>query len=452
MLSDAAQRAQTLMTMHRHEQAVEVLLEAITVNPNDALCHAILARCLVNIDRPNMALKHAGTAVSLQPDNSYCLYILGWIHHRRNENTVARETMMTALTLDPTDPDIYVVLADIERMEDNDDACYRHIEKALALDPESVDALRVKAIALWGNKRYKEATKVIEAGLLVDPEDEDLQFLLGKARLKFNDREGAEAMLSESLRRDPTNKKAQMNIAALRAKVRWYHWPILPIVGPLMLVQRDAAQRSQVILSNFAILMLLGSILAIVLQVFGHSVADPSLVKPKQAGAMMAWGAYTLTTAIMTCGVAMAMLPLRAQQRKRGEDLPRLAPNRMIYRILIPVAACIAVCGIVSLATWGSLGLLHMSGWVLPALPALFIVVTQPQRHRIMAGVATLLAVGAAATCIVTNTSLPSVAADITATDDYTLYDIYIRVAGVVIMASMLILENALPDRESLRR
>lgn len=83
-------------------------------------------------------------------------------------------------------------------------------------DPDETKAAWREGLALFESRDYAEAASRLEVAVLGRSEDAYTHYLLGLARLKSDDPEGAESALARSAELDPTRVKTFVNLARAR--------------------------------------------------------------------------------------------------------------------------------------------------------------------------------------------------------------------------------------------
>ncbi len=164
------QRAQVLFDQRRYDLAESELRNALAVNPNGVVEHAMLAICLARLELFEPALEEAREAIRLAPDYDYAYYALSRVFQAQDRWEEAQEAIREALRLNLTSPDRFAELAFI---------CYKRrayrealqaTKDGLALDPGHVICLNYRAMALSSLGRVKEALAVLDQALARNPE------------------------------------------------------------------------------------------------------------------------------------------------------------------------------------------------------------------------------------------------------------------------------------------
>ncbi|PIQ83276.1 MAG: hypothetical protein COV75_08345 [Candidatus Omnitrophica bacterium CG11_big_fil_rev_8_21_14_0_20_63_9] len=372
-------RALLLLEQSRYELAEQELRRVLTLEPNHAAAHALLALCLSHRKQYQQATEEAQRAIHQAPDASFGHYALGTVLHDRGELTDACRATIEAIRLDPYRPEYFARLAAIEfdraRWREALDAA----EQGLTVDPEHVGCTNLRAMALVKLGRRGEAGATIDVALARDPENALSHANQGWTLLEAGEAEPALEHFREALRIDPELEWARQGIVeALKARhpiyalmLRYFLW-----MGRLSPRARWGVVFGAVILSR-------------VLREAGRAV--PALT-PVIAPLLIAYAAFVILT-----WIADPLFNLLLRFDRFG----RLALSEDQIHATNWIGACLGVCLAALLAGW----ITGVSAWLIAALVCgLYVMPLSGVFHapvgrprRIMAGYAIGLAVLGAA-------------------------------------------------------
>ncbi|HEX8295557.1 MAG TPA: tetratricopeptide repeat protein [Chthoniobacteraceae bacterium] len=190
---DDAALHELALTLHlqddRDREALEVAERAISVDPNDALHHALRAFILNGLDRPKEALAAARESRRLDP---YCV------------NALVAEAQTHMLLRDWSDAE-------------------RAARAALELDADFSPAANMLAQALRMQNKTAENDAQIAGLLARNPEDEVTHLNAGWSALQRGDHRTAEQHFREALRLDPELDPAREGLlTSFRARSPFY--------------------------------------------------------------------------------------------------------------------------------------------------------------------------------------------------------------------------------------
>ncbi len=224
-LSSSYQRALLLLQQSRPADAERELRQVLTHQPNHAMAHAMLARCLVEQDRLDEAQEHAQKAIGIEPDEPMTHYILSLVMFARNRYEEAGQAITEAIGLDPNDPDLHAMLAQVLIQERRWKDARTVAERGLAIDSEHVGCTNLRAIALVHLGQREQAGQTIDAALRRDPSNALTHANQGWTLLHQSKPKEAMEHFRESLRLDPTSEWARAGIVeALKARNIIYRW------------------------------------------------------------------------------------------------------------------------------------------------------------------------------------------------------------------------------------
>lgn len=212
-------RAQLLMQQHRYELAEQELRRALGDQPDEPVLHAMLALCMLNLERKDAALDLAQRAVHLGPDIPFCHYVLAAVWHARDDWKPALGAVQQAIALDPYDADHFSLLASIHIGRKNWQEALAAAQRGLEIDAEDTRCANMRAIALTQLGRRDEAGQTIRASLGRNPEDPTSHANMGWTLLHKGEPHQAMTHFAEALRLDPSHQWARHGIVeALKAR------------------------------------------------------------------------------------------------------------------------------------------------------------------------------------------------------------------------------------------
>ncbi len=217
--STAYARALLLLQQGRPADAERELRQLLAEQPQHAMAHAMLARCLTEQDRLDEAQENAKQAIGLAPDESMTHYVLSLVYFARNRLEEAGEAIVEAIRLDPDDPDLQAMLAQILVQERRWADAKLVSERGLAIDPEHIGCTNLRAIALVHLGQRDQATATIDAALQREPDNSLTHANQGWNLLHQNQHVRAMEHFRESLRLDPNSEWARAGIVeAMKAR------------------------------------------------------------------------------------------------------------------------------------------------------------------------------------------------------------------------------------------
>lgn len=204
------------------EQAVQMLRRALSLEPNVARYHGLMAMALSHLKRYRAAEHEAKLALHIDPEDLTAQIALGTVYHALGRYQQALQAFWQCVRQDPQNALLWAsvgaVNLSLERYEEAEQAA----RQALQLDPENQVALGVLAESLRARGRHEEAERLALQGLSRDPEDELMHTIRAWAALQRNDLQTATEHSLTALARDPENEDAKrVLLLAHSAHRRW---------------------------------------------------------------------------------------------------------------------------------------------------------------------------------------------------------------------------------------
>lgn len=228
-----------LIQVRRLDLAERELGRWLSMHPDDAYGHALMAWTLALQGRGDEALRSAGEAVQLEPDWSYTHAVMAEVHERMDHHAQAEHSAREALALDPYHAGYHALLAAAllnQGGRPNAREALRAAEAGLAVDAGSADCARLRAHSLLALGRRREAREAAGFALHLAPDASASHAAAGWIELRGGSLETSREHLREALRMDPTNEDAARALrlagdgprfcAALTVQVERWKWPL----------------------------------------------------------------------------------------------------------------------------------------------------------------------------------------------------------------------------------
>ncbi len=224
-MSEHLQRGILLVTQGKPDLAERELRAACAEFPQDSDAHAVLAQCLLQMDRYAEAEEEAEEAVRCSPDDAFAHATLARVLVGRYRFWEACQAAQTSVDLDPESVDSWAVLALAQLGRGNWQRALEASEQGLALDPEDWQCQHARSMALIKLGRSQEAEHETERALQQHPDNAWVHADRGWAQLQRGDYQQAEDSFREALRLEPGMEWARKGIVtALKARNPLYRW------------------------------------------------------------------------------------------------------------------------------------------------------------------------------------------------------------------------------------
>jgi protein O-GlcNAc transferase len=195
------------------DEAEELALDVLAVDPEDALMRAYLGSILLQKGETEDALSQFRLAVEAQPGIAAFHNELGTALAYAGDLTGAKAVLRTAAELSPDLPEIQNNLGNVERSSGaypSAVACYR---RALELRPDYPEAWTNLGVVLQETDDLEGARDAYERAIAIDPKNAFALTHLGVVLATAGDLSGAEALHRAAIESDPAIAAAHSNLA-----------------------------------------------------------------------------------------------------------------------------------------------------------------------------------------------------------------------------------------------
>ena len=221
--------ARRLMSIGQLGGAIDSLRGVLTLDPDHADAHALLAVCLLDQRRLAAAEYEAGRALALEPESPLALRVSARTLIARRRFKEAERRIEILRELQPESDDLWRTLAEIYGLTHRKDEQLRALERARELDPEDPETLA--DLGRWHLNRgdLDRAEGLARDALEISPEHEEALILMGHALLRRGDVQGARDHAVWALRNDPGSRAALHLMASIKARTNfflglWWRW------------------------------------------------------------------------------------------------------------------------------------------------------------------------------------------------------------------------------------
>jgi Flp pilus assembly protein TadD len=178
-LSDLVQRARLLLDVHRPEEALRVLAQAVARDPEDPQPHIVAGMAYLDLNEPALALEAARSACALNPQSASATRVAGIASAELGRSADALKYGKLAVRIDPADDQSHALLAELQVLRGQKcDAISRNrlrkkairsAEQAISLAPENPYAHYVMGRVLLDDGRLRAAEQAFHHVLSLDP-------------------------------------------------------------------------------------------------------------------------------------------------------------------------------------------------------------------------------------------------------------------------------------------
>jgi tetratricopeptide (TPR) repeat protein len=218
-MTDHYQRSRVLIDRGRYDQAEKELRQVLSVEPDYAVAHGLLAVCLSEKKQYGEALKEISEAISLSPSHPGFHYIHAEILQKQNNLEMAKTAILEALRLNPGNADYYARLATIQHDQTKYTEALKSSEQGLSIDAEHVWSMNMRLLSLLELGRISEAEAEVNGTLAIAPDHPFPHSVKGWVFLHQNRIPEAMQSFREALRIEPGRQWARKGLLeALKAR------------------------------------------------------------------------------------------------------------------------------------------------------------------------------------------------------------------------------------------
>ena len=214
-------RATAALSQGNYLQAIEALRRVLSLEPEDAEAHGLLALCLVDARRLAAAETEAKLALARAPLLPLAHVAMGQVSFARRDFSRAEESFRTALELEPDRAAHHRRLGELFSATARRAEAEAAFARALELEPEDPDNLVAVGRERLHGGAIDEAERLARAALELSPAHQDALVLMGSVLLRRGDVAGAREHALWAVSADPTDRGALGLLTAIKAKTSW---------------------------------------------------------------------------------------------------------------------------------------------------------------------------------------------------------------------------------------
>jgi tetratricopeptide (TPR) repeat protein len=162
-----------------HEQAITVLNDAISLQPNEANWHMQLASLYQEDDQQSAALPHIQQAAELAPEDAQILVALARAYRYNGQLGDAEEMYHRSLQANPTSPKIWKEAGQVALASGDNDRAKAWFERACSLLPGDASCIIGSAKTAQQLGETKEALEQARKAYAISPDDPQILIGLG---------------------------------------------------------------------------------------------------------------------------------------------------------------------------------------------------------------------------------------------------------------------------------
>ncbi|UYQ95300.1 tetratricopeptide repeat protein [Chitinophaga horti] len=222
-MSALLERAGILVQQSRYSDAIKTLHQHLYEHSTDTEALYLLALCHLQMDAHNEAEEVIENALSISPDDDRFFYLKARVLTDRKEFKKAGEMISEAVSLNPVVPHYYGVWSQILLLQRNYAGAQRKAEEGLAFDPEDQLCLNMRSHALYSLNQREDAFSGLRTALEKNPENAYTHANMGWKYLESGRHNEALDHFREALRLDPNLDWARNGmVQAIKSKYWLY--------------------------------------------------------------------------------------------------------------------------------------------------------------------------------------------------------------------------------------
>lgn len=212
------ERAQEQLGRGDLHGALDSLRRALSLDPADALAHALLAVVLVNQKRLHAAAYEAAEALTLDPELPWAHYAAAVVAIARKKLDLAQEHLDRLFELEPEDDANYLLQAQLHQLRGERQKVRGVLERARTLNPESPRVRVALGEHALEQGRLDDAEALAQEVLEEAPEYVEGLVLMGRVRLRRGETQAALEHAHWALRINAADAEALRLLSDVKAR------------------------------------------------------------------------------------------------------------------------------------------------------------------------------------------------------------------------------------------
>ncbi|MEZ4400839.1 MAG: tetratricopeptide repeat protein [Kofleriaceae bacterium] len=209
--------------------ALDLLREALAIDPDHARAHALLALVLVDARRPHGARIEAGLALAADPDEPFAHLAMATVAFAERRLADAWLHLTPVLTDDTVAVDATLLAAELRDLEGDTAAASELLDRARALAPDAARVLARCAIHARYRGDHAAARRHADDALAAGPDNSQAHLAAGWVALDAGAVDAAEAHVRSALASDADDHDGLTLLSAIKARRSlwlglWWRW------------------------------------------------------------------------------------------------------------------------------------------------------------------------------------------------------------------------------------
>lgn len=222
-MSQNVRRAEILLNQGRIDDAEQYIKLALNDDLENDYTYFLNARLLAARKQLNRAIEMLNEAIKIDPNDEFYWYVKASYLFRLNKTYEAELLVGQAISRNPSVGAYYNLLALIKHSQKQHKDSLQIVTEGLQLSPDDVDLLNTKSIILKALGRDEEAADAIQGAIFQDPENDYTHTNLGWAALKDRDVKSAATHFKEALRLNSSSDYAREGLLEAMKGKYWFY-------------------------------------------------------------------------------------------------------------------------------------------------------------------------------------------------------------------------------------
>lgn len=197
-----------------HEEAVQYISKAISLNDSQAVYHSNLGAALLAMGKKDEAMGSFTRAIRLDPDNADAHLNMARVHGERGENSEAAARFRKLIALKPEHPSVHRELGHALLALGDAAGAAEAFREAVRLNPADTDAVFNFGAMLKETGDLDGAEEALREALRLDPDDLRSQLFLGAALFERGAHDEAQRWFQKALESKPDFAEALLGLGA----------------------------------------------------------------------------------------------------------------------------------------------------------------------------------------------------------------------------------------------
>lgn len=210
--------------LHRGQidQAIELIKELLSEDPNIAIYHGLLAECLLDKKRIYAAEYELSRALELEPQLPYLFLLKARLSFIQRNFKDAIAFCDESLSIDPEDVDAYLLKSDIHLISEDYKNAKLCIDQAAKIDPDTIQIDLAYGDYFFEQGDHLKAAQFAIDALSKDAQNVEANVLMGHLKLAKGEVDDAEYHAKFAIYQSPESELALRLFCNIKMRKSWF--------------------------------------------------------------------------------------------------------------------------------------------------------------------------------------------------------------------------------------